>query len=156
MRSRRNRPIFFIDIAVPRDVDPEINRISNAYVYNIDDLKGVVDDNITDRTREAAKGERIVDEAVIRFRQWQESLDVVPTIVALRSKMEAIAATEREKTLQSLSNPSKHDRQAIQKMTDTLINKIMHDPTLYLKRNGHHGNKSACLDITRKLFKLND
>ena len=104
MRRRRNRPIFFIDIAVPRDIDPEINRLTNSYVYDIDDLKGVIDENIEDRNREAIKGERIVDEAVIRFRQWYESLDVVPTIVALRNKMEAIAEREVKKTLQSLNH----------------------------------------------------
>lgn len=154
MRSRRNRPVFFIDIAVPRDIDPEINRINNAYVYDIDDLKGVIDENIDERNHEAIKGERIVDEAVIHFRQWYDTLKVVPTIVALRNKMEGIAQGEIEKTLNSLKHLSDSDAQAIQRMTNALINKILHDPTLFLKNNGYHGNKSACLNITRKLFNL--
>ena len=79
IRRRRNRPLFFIDIAVPRDIDPEINRLTNSYVYDIDDLKGVIDENIEDRNREAIKGERIVDEAVISFRHWFESLEVIKT-----------------------------------------------------------------------------
>ena len=78
MRQRRNRPIFFIDIAVPRDIDPEINSLNNVYVYDIDDLKGVIDENIEDRNREAVKAERIIDEAVIHFRQWFQNLGAVP------------------------------------------------------------------------------
>lgn len=155
MRKRRNRPLFFIDIAVPRDIDPEINRLSNVYVYDIDDLNGVVDDNISDREREAIKGERIVDEAVVRFRQWLESLEVVPTIKALRQKLLNIADTEIQKTLQA--NPlADKDHEAIRRMTQALINKILHDPTEILKRNGCQGEQSIYLDTVRKLFKLDE
>lgn len=155
LRKRRNRPLFFIDIAVPRDIDPLINRLSNTYVYDIDDLNGVIDDNIEDRQREAVKGERIVDEAVINFRKWYDSLNVVPTIKALRKKLEDIAAVEVKKTLQAggLSDEGRH---AVERMTQAMINKILHDPTDVLKRNGCQGNRSAYLDITRKLFKLDE
>ncbi len=155
LRKRRNRPLFFIDIAVPRDIDPLINRLSNTYVYDIDDLNGVIDDNIEDRQREAVKGERIVDEAVINFRKWYNSLDVVPTIKALRKKLEDIAALEVKKTLQAggLSDEGRH---AVERMTQAMINKRLHDPTDVLKRNGCQGNRSAYLDITRKLFKLDE
>ena len=156
MRVRKNRPVFFIDIAVPRDIDPEINRLSNAYVYDIDDLKNVIDENIEDRNREAVKGERIVDEAVIQFRKWYESLGVVPTIVALRAKLEHIAESEIQKTLQSLKHLSEDDRIALQRMTQAMVNKILHDPTVYLKRNGCYGDKSIHIDVTRKLFNLDD
>ena len=156
MRSRRNRSIFFIDIAVPRDIDPGINRLNNAYVYDIDDLKGVIDENIKDRNKESIKGERIVDEAVINFQHWYESLDVVPTIVALRNKIDTIARTEVKKTLQSLNNLSDNDRQAIHRMTNSLINKILHNPTLFLKSNGCYENRFAYIDLTRKLFKIDD
>ena len=155
MRQRRNRPLFFIDIAVPRDIDPAINRLSNAYVYDIDDLKGVIAENIEDRQREAVKGERIVDEAVVRFRQWYVSLDVVPTIKALRQKLETIAEAEVKKTLHS-GIISDEGRQAVERMTQALINKILHDPTDVLKRNGCQGGRSAYLDIARKLFKLDE
>ncbi len=156
MRSRRNRPLFFIDIAVPRDIDPEINRLNNSYIYDIDDLKGVIDNNIKSRNQEAIKGERIVDEAVIHFRQWYDNMDVVPTIVALRDKMDNIARSEVKKTLQTLNHLSDDDCQAINRMTNAMINKILHDPTLLLKRNSSHGDKSVYLDITRKLFKLDE
>jgi glutamyl-tRNA reductase len=153
IRKRRNRPIFFIDIAVPRDIDPRVNRLTNSYVYDIDDLKGVVDDNIEDRQHEAIKGERIVDEAVISFRKWYDSLEVVPTIIALRKKMETIAAAELQKTLQS-NNLPEDSVSAIQKMTDSLINKILHDPTIFLKKDGMMEDKSLYIDIVRRLFKL--
>jgi glutamyl-tRNA reductase len=153
IRKRRNRPIFFIDIAVPRDIDPRVNRLTNLYVYDIDDLQGVVDDNIEDRQHEAIKGERIIDEAVISFRQWYDSLEVVPTIIALRNKMESIAAAEIKKTLQS-NNIPEESVSAIQRMTGALINKILHDPTIFLKNNGMVEDKSLYIDIIRRLFKL--
>ncbi len=155
IRKRKNRPLFFIDIAVPRDIDPDINRLSNSYVYDIDDLKGIIDANIDDRQKEAIKGERIVDEAVIRFREWYESLDVVPTIIALRNKMTVIAEAELKKTVQA-STITEGQAQAIRKMADALINKILHDPTRFLKRNGMHEDKSLYIDTVRKLFKLDE
>ncbi|MDP2644341.1 MAG: glutamyl-tRNA reductase [Desulfobacterales bacterium] len=157
MHTRRNRPIFFIDIAVPRDIDPEINRLSNAYVYDIDDLKGVINENIEDRKKEAKKGDRIINEAVVRFQQWYESLDVVSTIIALRNKMEAIAQAEFKKTIQSLGHLSEDDRRAIDRMTNAMLNKILHDPMLFLKQNGvHAAGKSVYIDYTRKLFNLDE
>jgi glutamyl-tRNA reductase len=157
MRDRRNRPIFFIDIAVPRDIDPEINTLSNVYVYDIDDLKGAIDDNIQDRRREAVKAERIIDEAVIRFRNWYESLDVVPTIKAMRARVEAMAMAEVQRTLSTqLNHLSPEDRFTIEKMTRATINKILHPPTSYLKSNGCQGDRSYSLDIARKLFGLDE
>ncbi len=154
MRQRKNRPLFFIDIAVPRDIDPNINRITNAYVYDIDDLKSVIEENIEDRNREATKAKRFIDEAVIRFQQWHESLDVVPTIKDLRKKMEYIAENEIKKTFKSLPNLSAKEYDAISRMTEAIMNKFLHDPTLYLKNEGYHGDKSIGLDLTRKLFNL--
>ena len=93
---------------------------------------------------------------MIRFRQWYESLNVVPTIVALRKKLETISEGEIKKTLSSLNHLKENDRQSIYRMTHSIINKILHDPTLLLKSDGKHKNKSAYLDITRKLFKLDE
>ena len=155
IRKRHNRPLFFIDIAVPRDIDPEVNWLTNSYVYDIDDLKGVIDENIEDRQREAIKGERIIDEAVIRFRPWYESLDVVPTIIALRNKLESIASAEVQKTLQS-NQISKQDADTIQKMTNAIINKVLHSPTIFLKKNGIRNDKSQYIDVVRKLFSLDE
>ena len=156
MRRRKNRPLFFIDIAVPRDIDPEINRLTNCYVYDIDDLKEIIDENIENRNREALKGERIVEEATIRFGQWYDSLAVVPTIVALRRKMEDIVEEQIEKTLGSLKHFSETDREAFDRMKQALINKMLHDPTMFLKRNGCIRDRSMYLDVTRRLFNLDN
>ncbi len=156
MKQRRNSPLFFIDIAVPRDIDPDINRLNNAYVYDIDDLKGVIEENLEDRRKEAAKAERIIDEAVIRFREWYENLNVIPTIVALRGKMETIAGAELEKTMQALRHLPETDRVAMARMMQATLNKIMHNPTQLLKSDSPHINKSAYLDFTRRLFKLDE
>ncbi len=156
MRLRRNKSIFFIDIAVPRDIDPAINKISNAYVYDIDDLKGIIDKNIEERHKEALKGERIIDEAVILFRQWLEGLEVVPTIKAMRGKVTTIAKAEAEKTTQSLAHLSEKDRESIHKMAETIVNKILHHPTLLLKEKQNSEDRSFYLEITRQLFKIDD
>ena len=155
IRIRRNRPIFFIDIAVPRDIDPAVNRLTNSYVYDIDDLRGIIDENMEDRTREAIKGHRIVDEAVINFRQWYDSLTVVPTIVALRNKIESIVEAEINRTLQA-GQVSPADRWMLDKMGHSLVNKILHDPTVFLKKDGMAADKSAYIDTVRKLFKLDE
>ncbi|MFH1984025.1 MAG: glutamyl-tRNA reductase [Pseudomonadota bacterium] len=153
MRSRRNRPVFFIDIAVPRDIDPDINRLNNAYVYDIDDLNDIVDDNKEDRQREAIKGERIIDEAVIKFRTWLGGLDVVPTIKELRQHIADIVTGEVARTIQGLGLDDAQ-RQSVERMIPSLVNKILHNPTTMLKGEGCHGDQSVVLDMTRKLFKL--
>jgi len=154
MRARRYRPLFFIDIAVPRDIDPQINRLDNAYVYDVDDLQNTIKENLEDRKKEALKGERIVDEAVIRFRDWYDNLNVVPTIVDLRNKLQKIIENELRRTLPNLRQTPAADQESLQKMTGTMVNKIMHDPTRLLKMEGHHINKPVYLDLLRRLFNL--
>ena len=156
MRARRNRPLFFIDIAVPRDIDPGINRLNNAYVYDVDDLQNIIEENLVDRKKAALKGERIVDEAVIRFRDWCDNLNVVPTIVDLRDKLRRIIENEIDRTFPSLQMASLEDRETIRKMIETMVNKIMHDPTRLLKMEGRHLNKPVYLDLTRRLFNLDE
>lgn len=156
MRSRKHRPLFFIDIAVPRDIEPTINRIPNAYVYDIDDLQGVIRENIESRNAESIKAERIVEESVIKFTDWYESLNVVPTIVDLREKLSAIMTAELAKTFQALPRMTDTDRQAFERMAESVIKKILHDPTRFLKNPGSHRNKTVYLDFTRKLFHLDN
>ena len=157
LRKRKNRPVFFIDIAVPRDIDPKINRLSNAYVYDIDDLKGVVEENIEDRRRESIRAGRIVEEAVVRFANWYDSLDVIPTIKAIRDKLNQTVQQECAKSLASLELELTPEQEGIlAKMTDAIVNKFMHDPTLFLKREGCRGDKSIYLDVARKLFNIDE
>ena len=156
MRTRRHKPLFFIDIAVPRDIDPEINRLNNAYVYDVDDLQNIIEENLADRKKEALKGERIVDEGVIRFREWYDNLNVIPTIVSLRNKFRGIIEAEIAKTLPHIQPEGTPDDASIHKMIDAMVNKIMHDPTRLLKQEGHHIKKPVYLDVARRLFKLDD
>lgn len=154
MRTRRNRPLFFIDIAVPRDIDPAINELPNVYVYDIDDLKGIIEENLEDRKKEAQKAERIVDEAVLTFRKWYESLDIVPTLVALRQKIDAIARDELDRSMNSLKHLSEQDRRSIAMMVNAITKKILHDPTVYLKKKGVETDASMAVDAVQKIFKL--
>ncbi len=156
VRRRRNRPLFFIDIAVPRDIDPDINRANNVYVYDIDDLKGVIDKNIEKRETEATKGARIVDEGVIQFGKWLEAQEVTPTIVALRNKAESIRKKELAKTLSGRKSISEKERADINRLTISICNKILHDPTIFLKRPGRWDKRDLYVNATRKLFNLDE
>ncbi|MDI6796623.1 MAG: glutamyl-tRNA reductase [Desulfatibacillaceae bacterium] len=155
MKARKNRPLFFIDIAVPRDVDPQINRLENAYVYDIDDLSGIVENNLAERMKEAVRAESIVDEAVLTYREWFSSLDVVPTIKALKDKMDAIRIAETRKSLAGLKDLTQEQRAAIDRLTESIVNKALHDPIQFLKGSGHRtGKKRDYIGITRDMFKL--
>ncbi|MBF0451528.1 MAG: glutamyl-tRNA reductase [Candidatus Magnetomorum sp.] len=157
MKRRKQRPIFFIDIAVPRDIDPDINQLENAYLYDIDDLQGVIDINVNQRQKEALRAERIVDEAVVRFEDWLNNLNIVPTIKALKQKIEAITACEIQKTWQSLGqNDSPEILPALERMGNAIMNKILHDPIQFLKGEGYHKDHSAGLSLTQKLFRLEE
>ena len=154
LRKRRNRPLFFIDIAVPRDIQPEINNLSNIYVYNIDDLKGIIQLNKDHRQQEAIKAERIVQEEVIKFEKWLKTLEVVPTIVSLREKAESIIQAELKKSTSTLKNLTPSQKQSIQNLTLSISEKILNDPILFLKKKADRPSLNTYLDVTRKLFNL--
>jgi len=154
MRRRKNRPLFFIDIAVPRDVEPQVNGIENVFVYDIDDLTGIVESNINKRKGEAVKAERMVDEEVIKFSEWFKTLDVVPTIVALKDKCENIRQIELKKTLSSLGDLTPEQRKGVENLTISIAKKILNDPIVLLKRKEDRTSRNLYLDIARKLFNL--
>ncbi|MFH0809303.1 MAG: glutamyl-tRNA reductase [Pseudomonadota bacterium] len=152
MRRRRMRPIFFIDIAVPRDIDPDINEVSNAYVYDIDDLQNVVQTNISERRREALKAERIVEEEVIKFKGWLGLLEVAPTISSLNDKADAIRLREMKKTLAHLKDLPQEHAQAMDVLTRSIVHKLLHDPIICLKCGGP--DRDTLIDAARRLFNL--
>lgn len=154
MKERKQRQVFIIDISVPRNIDPEINELENVYLYNIDDLQGVVDANIFERKKEAEKAERIVEEEVEKFMKWQASLDSVPTIVALREKAEEIKKEELEKLLNKLNHINEQEREAIESMANSIINKLIHPPTAALKESSE--DKEVLVALIRKLYGLDD
>lgn len=154
MKKRRWRPMFFIDIAVPRDVEPEVHRIENVYLYNVDDLEEVVRENIKERLREAEQGERVVIDEARRFDVWLKSLDAVPTIVSLNEKLERIRETEFKKCEAALRNGVKDPFAEAERMSRAIIKKILHDLLTKLKRHGEGPEHYLYLDTVRKLFNL--
>lgn len=153
MKLRKNRPLFLIDIAVPRDLDPKINDVDNVYLYDVDDLSHVVETNKSEREQEAACAERIVSEETLKFLQWIEDMQLTPTITALRKKATAIAEAELGKTIGSFDFTDK-EKKSIEKMAGAIVNKLLHDPILFLKQTHNPESKSTRLDVTRKIFGL--
>ncbi len=153
MKQRKNRPLFLIDIAVPRDLDPRLNDLDNVYLYDVDDLSQVVEVNKAEREQEALRAERIVTEETIKFLQWLEDMQLTPTIAALRRKADLIVRAEMEKTL-AHTTLNANDIKSIEKMTGAIINKLLHDPILFLKQNHATVDKRVKLDFTRKFFGL--
>ncbi|MCD6296719.1 MAG: glutamyl-tRNA reductase [Deltaproteobacteria bacterium] len=154
LRKRRNRPLFLIDIAVPRDVEPKINDLENVYVYDIDDLKGIIKINMSQRQQAAVKAERIVREEAGKFEKWIETLAVVPTIVSLRDKADSIIQAELKKSFSALGNLTMAQKEAIRTLTRSIAEKVMNDPIVYLKKKAGRESLNTYLDITRKLFNL--
>jgi glutamyl-tRNA reductase len=149
--------MFFIDIGDRRNFDPKINNIDNAYLYNIDDLKSVAEENLQERAHEAEKGEEIVREEVGRFLAWIDSLEQVPTIAALRQKLDDIRERELQKSLSGgLRDLSEKQREALEDMTVAMINKFLHGPISLLKKNPQPGEDedALCVAALKKLFDL--
>jgi len=157
LKERKQTPMFFIDIGDRRNFDPEINNIDNAYLYNIDDLKSVAEENLQERAHEAEKGEEIVREEVGRFIAWIDSLEQVPTIAALRQKLDDIRERELQKSLSGgLRDLSEKQREALEDMTVAMINKFLHGPISLLKKNPQPGEDedALCGAAHEKLFAL--
>ena len=154
VRERRRRSIFFIDLAVPRCIDPAVNQIDGVYLYDIDDLEGVVVDNQGARAREAVKAEAIVETEVEAFWRWLGSLDAVPTIVALREKIETMRRAELERLLASMPDRSPEQSAAIDRLTVSLVNKILHGPLSALKRHQASAEEAFYVEAARRLFRL--
>jgi glutamyl-tRNA reductase len=155
MRRRKQRPLFLIDIAVPRDLDPAINDLDNVYLYNIDDLQEVVEQGWQRRQQEAARAERLVAAETVKFENWLQTLEVYPTIIALREKAAAISQAELKKTLSQLAPFSEEQLLALEVLLASVTRKLLHDPIIFLKRD-HSMKKSPHrdLDLVRRLFNL--
>ncbi len=153
MKERKNKPVYIIDISVPRNIDPEINDLNNVYLYDVDDLQGVVNTNILERQKEAEKAESIIAEEIETFRKWLSSLDSVPTVVALREKAEAIKKEELERLINRLPDISEKERKAIEAMASTIVNKLIHPPTVAIKEDSE--DREALIAMIKRLYGLN-
>ncbi len=154
LRRRRNRLLFLIDIAVPRDIDPAAGDIENVYLYNVDHLQDMVDSNKEVRRMEAMKAEEIIAEEIAVYEEWFNTLAVVPTIVSLREKMEAIMKGELERSASWMKILDGEERSRIEILTASIVNKILHDPIIALKEESREKDELPYVAAVRRLFKL--
>jgi glutamyl-tRNA reductase len=154
LKVRKNRPMFFIDIAVPRDIDPKLNDLDGIFVYDIDDLQQVVSSHLGDRKREAERAEELVAEEVERFELRLQTLNVVPTIVSLQEHLETVRQAEIDRLRGRLGELSPEQEMAVEALTKGIINKIMHTPITALKTAAREPESTTVVELVRKLFNL--
>jgi glutamyl-tRNA reductase len=155
LHRRRNRPMFFIDIAVPRDVDPAINRLDGIFLYDIDDLQSVAVSHLSDRTREAQRAESILEQELARYQRRVETLDVVPTLVDLQASAEGIRQAELRRAQSRLQSLNPAQLSAVEALTRGLMNKFLHQPLQALKAAAREGDL-ATIDAIRAAFQLSE
>jgi len=156
LEARRNRPVFVIDIAVPRNVDPAVNDLEHVFLYDIDDLQQVVQNNLLGRKREAEQAEEIIAEEVDRLMQRLESRQAVPAIVRLQEQLELVRQAELDRVRGRLGELTEQQEQAIDALTRGIINKIAHAPITELRRNAGRPDGEVVLDVIRRLFRLDE
>jgi glutamyl-tRNA reductase len=154
LKRRKHKPMFLIDIAVPRDIDPKVNELDNVYLYDVDDLQEVVQANLKERKKEASKAEGIVEQEIGQFHLWLSNLDVKPTIIALRHRFNELRTQELERTFGNLKDLTDKQRKGIEAMTNALINKLLHQPIAVLKRSQEADGGEDYVDAVRTLFDL--
>ncbi len=156
LQRRKNRPMFFIDIAVPRDVDPAVNEVDGIFVYDIDDLQSVIASNLADRAAEAGRAEALIDDEVDRFIARLQTDAVVPTIVSLQEHLETIRQAEIDRIRGRLGSLTPEQEMAIEAMSRGIINKIMYTPIVTLKTAAREQEGTTVVDVVRRLFNLRD
>jgi glutamyl-tRNA reductase len=152
LKARRRKPIFIVDLAVPRDVEAEVGELEDVYLYTVDDLQGVVDDNVKAREEAAAHARRIIDVEVIRFAQTLKTRDAAPTIRSVRSRAEEIRTAVNEQA-QRMLEAGRSPEEVMDFLSRTLTNKLMHLPSVSLRRAGEEGDEEL-LTAARRLFGL--
>lgn len=154
LKARKHRPMFLVDLAVPRDIEAEVGALNDVYLYTIDDLKDVVQESVQSRTAAAHEAEKIIDTRVVDFMQWVRMLDAVPTIRALRDSATAMRDAELQRARQKLAR-GEDPAKVVEQLARALTNKFTHSPTDALKRADHDGNEEL-LAAARRLFNLDD
>lgn len=154
VKARRRRPLFMIDIAVPRDVDPRVGDLENLFLYDVDDLEQVAQENLGERRRAAADAEEIVAAEVLAFEKWRQAGALKPTIVGLRRKVRGVLAGELERTLPRLPELSDKERRSLEKMLDAMTNKLVHRTISELKASAGTPQGQALVETTRRLFDI--
>jgi glutamyl-tRNA reductase len=156
LTRRKNRPLLLIDIAMPRDIEPAAGELENVYLYNIDNLQDIVDENLQSRKREARLAEAIIEEEVRKYCDWVRELEAVPTIVSLRAMAEAIVQAEIAKAAPWLETMKDEERQKVQALINAVVNKLLHNPVAALKEESADFGSAHITAVTRQLFQLDE
>lgn len=154
MEKRKGKKMFIIDIAVPRDVDPTVGDIEGICLFDIDDLKNVVDENLSQRQKEAVKAEKIIKNEIDEFWKWLSSQFATPTIAALKQKGEEIKQKEISRALNRLGDLTEREKKVISSMANSIVNQLLHDPVIQLKHYAVTHQGHLYTEILQKLFKL--
>jgi glutamyl-tRNA reductase len=154
-KMRRHRPLFIIDIAVPRDVDPRVDSLRNVFLYDMDDLQKVSRENLSARERAVVDAERLIEAELDELERWARSIELTPTIVALRERVRGIMRAELEKTLPKLAIPES-ERKKLEAMTEAMANKLLHAPLTELKQSQASSDGATLVEAVQKLFRLNE
>ncbi|WP_103108232.1 glutamyl-tRNA reductase [Brevibacillus reuszeri] len=156
MKQRKHRPLFMVDIAVPRDLNPDLHDLDNVFLYDIDDLEGIVASNVAERSREAERLDAMIAEEIVAFTTWYQTLGVAPLIAALREKALTIQGEAMRKIENKLPNLSEREIHIIRKTTKGIVNQLMHDPVVRLKEMAAAKHGEEVLDIFSKMFALEE
>ena len=154
--SRRRDPLFFFDIAVPRDIDPACGDFRNVYVYDVDALDGIVEANMAERMIEASKAEVIIGEEIAKFEKWLELMEVEPTIAAMREQAEQLRQAELARAYKRLGDLSPSDRDTVDRLTQSIVNKMLHNPTKKLRESSDGRKGVAAVETARYLYGLEE
>ncbi|KAB2954600.1 glutamyl-tRNA reductase [Heliorestis acidaminivorans] len=154
MAQRSEQPLFLIDIAVPRDVEPAVGTVKGVHLFDVDDLQNVIDQNLAERRKAASQAELIIEQEINKFLKWLNSLFVVPTIIALKSKGESIKNKELERVLAKLKNLSEKEQNAIGALASSLVNQILHDPITQIRHYASSPEGHLYSEILQNLFQL--
>jgi glutamyl-tRNA reductase len=153
-RQSRSRPLFLIDIAVPRDIEASVRKLDGVFLYDLDDLQSVAEANLRERHKEATAAEAIVEDEVREFLSWQRTLDVVPLVSALRHRAETIRREELARARKKLGPLNAEQEAALEAATSAIVNKLLHAPTTQLKELSKNGQAAEAMQLVRKLLGL--
>lgn len=156
MKKRKKQPLFLMDLAIPRDIDPEVRKIPNVFLYNIDHLKEVVESNFHERKEKLPTAEKIINENVAEFMGWFRALQSIPTIQRLSKKAEIIRERELKKTLSKLNNLSTKDKKEIEYLSRRIVNNLLDEPKRKLKEKASKGDGYQYIKAVEELFELNE
>jgi glutamyl-tRNA reductase len=156
IRKRKNKPVFFIDIAVPRDIDPAVNAVDNVFLYDIDDLQKTVDENLRDRLGEASRAEDIIDREVLSFCDREHTRNLGPTIVAVREAADRLRREVIERHRRHLGPLTAEQQEALDRITQSLVNSLLHRPVSELKRTARDPEGHRTVDLIRRIFDVRD